>query len=161
MDFNGKKDSVSWLQVLENYIKHKNNICKSSFLLEMVNNSSMVHYNSNLIYRKIDNIELSKTMVINKKNIPSTPNTTPLEQLQPLFDENSGWNRLNLIDKLDYQSPGNISNSSNSPLNSSIGDRLSNLHSASPNRPSLKDSGSSSSASASTSTSAGGGKCWV
>ena len=122
-----KNHRLTWLQ--ENYIKYKNDICKSLFWL------SILKSNNKLIYRKIDKIELSKMRWINKKNIPSTPNTTPRELVYAQFDDLSGWNRLNLVDKIDNQSPGN---SSNSTLNSSIGDRLSNLHSASPNLSSEK-----------------------
>ena len=89
--------------------------------------------------------------------IPNTPHTTPRKELLSMFDDNSGWNTLKVhnstqsttmknefniassmrisIDRLDYQSSrrlDNISNSSNSTLNSSIGDRLSNLASPSP-----------------------------
>ena len=133
------KNSLTWFQ--QNYIRHKYNICKS-----------LSYYNQ---LWKIDPPTHKKILFLNKRIIPTTPHTTPRKEVQSLFDDNSGWNKLKIldsletmkkernipcsmrisIDRLDYQSPGrldNISNSSNSTLNSSFGDRLSNLAPASP-----------------------------
>lgn len=125
------KNSLTWFQ--QNYIEHKYNICKS-----------LSYYN------QILKIHSYKTLLLNQKIFPTTPHTTPRKEIQSMFHDNSGWNTLKVlnslhtnipisitipVDRYNYQSSGsldNISNSSNSTLNSSIGERLSNLESASP-----------------------------
>ena len=148
-----EKISLTWFQ--QNYIRHKYNICKS-----------LSYYNQ---LWKIDPAREKKKILLATnipRIIPNTPHTTPRKELLSMFDDNSEWNTLKVvdsletmkkernipismrisIDRLDYQSPGcidNISNSSNSTLNSSIGDRLSNL--ASPYLSSQKTCSSSNS----------------
>lgn len=142
-----EKNSLTWFQ--QNYIRHKYNIFKSLSYIDLPTPA----YGT---AKKKKEKKILFTTNIHKIN-PNTPHTTPRKELLSMFDDNSGWNTLKVqnsiqtttmkkeinipssmrisIDRLDYQSPGrldNISNSSNSTLNSSIGDRLSNLPSASP-----------------------------
>ena len=170
-----EKNSLTWFQ--QNYIRHKYNIFKSLSYIDLPtpaygtakNGTAKNGTAKNGTAKKEKKILLTTNM---PRIIPNTPHTTPRKELLSMFDDNSGWNTLKMqnstqtttikkeikipssmrisIDRLDYQSPGrldNISNSSNSTLNSSMGDRLSNLTSPylSSSSPQNKNKSSSSS----------------